>query len=107
MNVERGSQMVLLESLKTKQEKIIENKVIEFAEQVEPLLVESAENGYSGYAYKINDDNPEKHIMRSENFTEKLEMLMDGVKVKYEIRIKNSMLGWTFYEHYIQFHWNE
>lgn len=46
--------------------------------------------------------------MRSKTFVEKLEVLIDGVKVKYEVKEKKSLItGWTYYEHYIHFSWND
>ena len=99
--------MSLLEDLKTKQEKVIDDKVVEFAEEMEDAITKSAENGYAGYNYNINNENPDKHIMCSKTFAEKLEALMDGVKVEYEVKKKVSLLGLSFYEHYINFSWND
>ena len=99
--------MSLLEDLKTKQEKVIDDKVVMFAEKMEAVIIQSAENGYAGYNFKINDENPDKHIMRSNTFVEKLEALMDGVKVKYVVKEKKSIIsGWFFNEYYINFSWN-
>lgn len=99
--------MSLLEDLKTKQEKVIDDKAFEFAEKMEAVITKSAENGYAGFNYIIHNENPDKHIMCSQNFTEKLEALMDGVKVKYEEKKKSSLLGLSYYERCINFSWNE
>ncbi|PGQ11978.1 hypothetical protein COA08_01385 [Bacillus cereus] len=99
--------MSLVGNLKEIQEKTIDEKVIEFAEEMESTIIESATNGYSGYRYKIHNDNPDKHMMFSKIFIEKLQELMDGVKVEFKEEEKKNILGGSYYEHYIHFKWND
>lgn len=99
--------MSLVENLKEIQAKAVDEKVIEFAEVMEAAMIESAEKGYSGYRYQIQNENPDKHIMCSKTFIEKLQMLMDGVKVEYKKEEKKMLLtSFNYYEHYIHFNWN-
>lgn len=99
--------MSLVANLKEIQEKVIDEKVIEFAEEMEAEIIESAEKGYSGHRYKIHNDNPNKHMMFSKIFIEKLQGLMDGVKVEFKEEEKKNLLGGSYYEHYIRFSWND
>ncbi|HGO9409083.1 TPA: hypothetical protein ACLBZV_003443 [Bacillus cereus] len=98
--------MSLVESLKEIQAKAVDEKVVEFAEEMESAITESAARGYSGYRYQIRNDNADKHIMCSKTFIEKLQILMDDVKVDYKKEEKKNILGGTYYEHYIHFMWN-
>ncbi|HDR7242579.1 hypothetical protein [Bacillus cereus group sp. BfR-BA-01700] len=97
--------MSLVGSLKEIQEKAIDEKVLEFAEEMESAIIESAGKGYSGYKYQIRYDNPDKHMMFSGIFIEKLQELMDGVKVEFKGEEKKGFFG-PYYEHYIHFQWN-
>ncbi|PGS28395.1 hypothetical protein COC59_05210 [Bacillus cereus] len=100
--------MSLVKNLKELQEKAIDEKVLEFAEEIEAAIIDSAEKGYSGYNYKIHNENSNAHIMRSEVFAEKLQMLMDGVKVDYKKEEKKMLItGFTYYDHYIHFSWKD
>ncbi|HFU7087192.1 TPA: hypothetical protein ACGN8S_002227 [Bacillus cereus] len=98
--------MSLLGNLKEIQEKAIDEKVLEFAEEMEAAITESAAKGYSGYKYQIHYNNPDKHMMLSEIFIEKLQELMDGVKVEFKEEEKKGLFG-SYYEHYIHFKWND
>ena len=99
--------MSLVKNLKELHEKAVDEKALEFAEEMEAEIIKSAENGYLGYKYKIHNDNPDKHIMHSEIFIEKLRELMDGVKVEFKVEEKKNILGGSYYEHYIRFSWND
>ncbi|CAH2465081.1 hypothetical protein [Bacillus mycoides] len=100
--------MSLVGNLKEIQEKAIDEKALEFAEEMEAAIIESAAKGYSGYRYQIHKENSDAHIMRSKVFAEKLQMLMDGVKVNYKREEKKMLItGFTYYEHYIHFKWND
>ncbi|PHE78329.1 hypothetical protein COF80_32435 [Bacillus toyonensis] len=99
--------MSLVESLKEIQAKAVDEKVIEFAEKMEGLMTESATKGYSGFRYKIQNEDPNKHIMCSNTFIEKLQVLMDDVKVDCKKEEKKNILGGIYYEHYINFMWND
>lgn len=100
--------MSLVGNLKEIQGKAIDEKALEFAEEMESAIIESAGKGYSGYKYQIHKENSDAHIMRSKVFAEKLQMLMDGVKVNYEREEKKMLItGFTYYEHYIHFKWND
>ncbi|HDX9612838.1 TPA: hypothetical protein ROY01_003940 [Bacillus toyonensis] len=100
--------MSLVVNLKEIQEKAIDEKALEFAEEMEAAIIESAAKGYSGYRYQIHKENLDAHIMRSKVFAEKLQMLMDGVKVDYKREeMKMIITGFTYYEHYIHFKWND
>lgn len=76
--------MSLVGNLKDIQEKAIDEKVLEFAEEMESAIIESAGKGYSGYKYQIRCDNSDKHMMLSKIFIEKLQELMDGVKAEFK-----------------------
>ncbi|MFJ8521422.1 hypothetical protein [Bacillus cereus] len=100
--------MSLVVNLKELQEKVIDEKVLEFAEEMEGVIIESAANGYSGYRYQIHKENPDKHMMHSKLFTEKLQELMDGVKVDFKKEEKKGLItGFNYYKHYICFSWND
>lgn len=99
--------MSLVANLKEIQEKVIDEKVIEFAEEMEVEIIESAEKGYSGHRYQIHKENPNRHMMFSKIFIEKLQELMDGVKVEFREEEKKNILGGSYYEHYIRFSWND
>ncbi|MEK4707058.1 hypothetical protein [Bacillus sp. FSL R10-2780] len=99
--------MSLVKNLKEIQEKAIDEKVLEFAEEMEITIIESAASGYSGYRYNIHKENPDKHIMHSNLFIEKLQELMDGVKVDFRTEETKGILGITYYERYIHFSWND
>lgn len=99
--------MSLVENLKEIQDKTIDEKVLEFAGEMEAAIIESAGKGYSGYKYQIRYDNPDKHMMLSKIFIEKLQELMDGVKVEFKKEERKSLLGGSYYEHYIHFKWND
>ena len=98
--------MSLIDDLKANQEIAVDEKAIEFAEKMEARIIESSKNGYPGYKYQINSNDPDKHLMFSPLFIEKVEDLMDGVKVKFaEEKKKTAFLG-TYYERYIHFSWS-
>ncbi|MEC0902807.1 MULTISPECIES: hypothetical protein [Bacillus] len=100
--------MSLVENLKEIQEKTIDEKVLEFAGEMESAIIESAGGkGYSGYKYQIRYDNPDKHMMLSKIFIEKLQELMDGVNVEFKKEERKSLLGGSYFEHYIHFKWND
>ncbi|PGZ44846.1 hypothetical protein COE56_28930 [Bacillus anthracis] len=99
--------MSLVVNLKELQEKAIDEKVLEFAEEMETAIIESAGKGYSGYNYKIHHENQDKHMMLSKIFIEKLQELMDGVKVEFKKEERKSLLGGSYFEHYIHFKWND
>ncbi|MDZ4417363.1 hypothetical protein ORL59_28090 [Bacillus cereus] len=98
--------MFLVGSLKEIQEKAIDEKVLEFAVEMESAITESAAKGYSGYKYQISYDNPDKHMMFSKLFIEKLQELMDGVKAEFKEEKRKGLFGFYF-EHYIHFKWND
>lgn len=98
--------MSLVKNLKELREKAVDEKVLEFAEEMEAAIIESAEKGYSGYRYEIKNDNPDKHMMFSKIFIEKLQELMDGVKVEFKEEQNKDMFGFLSYKHYIRFSWN-
>lgn len=98
--------MSLVVNLKEIQGKAIDEKVLEFAEEMETAIIESAGKGYSGYKYQIRYDNPDKHMMLSKVFLEKLQELMDGVKIEFKEEEKKGLFG-SYYEHYIHFKWND
>lgn len=97
--------MSLVMNLKEIQEKAIDEKVLEFAGEMETAIIESAGKGYSGYKYQIRYDNPDKHMMLSKIFIGKLQELMDGVTVKFKEEERKGLFG-SYYEHYIHFKWN-
>ncbi|MCQ6336979.1 hypothetical protein COK83_32195 [Bacillus thuringiensis] len=100
--------MSLVKNLKEIQEKAIDEKVLEFAEEMEGVITESAASGYSGFRYQIHKENPDKHVMHSKLFIEKLQELMDGVKVEFKKEEKKGLItGFNYYEHYIHFKWND
>ncbi|MBG9581484.1 hypothetical protein ABE42_20285 [Bacillus thuringiensis] len=99
--------MSLVLNLKELQEKAIDEKVLEFASEMEGAITESAAKGYSGFRYQIHKENPDKHIMHSKLFTEKLQELMGGVKVEFKEEERKSLLGGSYHEHYIHFKWND
>ncbi|AHZ54034.1 hypothetical protein P9Y62_04190 [Bacillus thuringiensis] len=99
--------MSLVGNLKKIQEKAIDEKVLEFAEEMEAAIIESAAKGYSGYKYQICFDNLNKHMMLSKVFIEKLQELMDDVKVDFKKEERKTLLGGSYYEHYIHFKWND
>ncbi|KXI60265.1 hypothetical protein SIL04_05185 [Bacillus cereus group sp. BfR-BA-00331] len=100
--------MSLVENLKEIQEKTIDEKVLEFAGEMESAIIESAGKGYSGYKYQIRYDNPDKHMMLSKIFIEKLQELLDGVKVEFiKEERKYLLISGSYYEHYIYFRWND
>ncbi|WOA56423.1 hypothetical protein [Bacillus mycoides] len=100
--------MSLVGNLKEIQEKAIDEKVLEFAEEMEVAIIESAGKGYSGYRYQIHNENLDKHIMHSEIFIEKLRELMDGVKVEFKKEEKKGFFtNSSYYEHYIHFSWKD
>ncbi|ADY19628.1 hypothetical protein P4U05_11420 [Bacillus paranthracis] len=99
--------MSLVENLKELQEKAIDEKVLEFAEEMEIVITKSAASGYSGHRYKIHNENPNRHMMFSKIFIEKLQELLDGVNVEFKEEEKKNILGGSYYEHYIRFKWND
>ncbi|TBX37568.1 hypothetical protein [Bacillus thuringiensis] len=99
--------MSLVGNLKELQEKAIDEKVLEFAEEMESVITKSAASGYSGHRYKIRNENPNRHMMCSKIFIEKLQELLDGVKVEFKEDEKKNILGGSYYEHYIRFKWND
>jgi len=75
---------------------------------MEYVIIESAAIGYSGYRYQIHKENPDKHILHSKPFTEKLQELMDGVKVEFKKEEKKGLFtNSSYYEHYIHFSWKD
>ncbi|WNN20083.1 hypothetical protein [Bacillus phage FI_KG-Lek] len=50
---------------------------------MEIVITKSAASGYSGHRYKIHK-NPNRHMMCSKIFIEKLQELLDGVKVEFK-----------------------
>lgn len=99
--------MSLVDVLKGNREKVIDERAIEFAEKMENTIIESSKNGYSGYKYQIHSTDPDKHMMCTPLFTEKVEDLMDGVKVVFKEVKKRAPLVGTYYEQYIHFSWKD
>jgi len=96
--------MSLVDTLKASRERAIDEKVVEFAEQMEPIIIQSSNKGYASYLYRITEENSNKHIMCSDVFIERLQILMDGVKVEFQqVGKKMLITHHNYYENYIRF----
>jgi hypothetical protein len=90
-------------------------KVIEYANEFLTLikedLIKSAEEGYSGFNYKIDKNNESEkkklQIYSDPLFTEHLNKSLEGVNVTYEKEyVENILLkGYGFTNHYLKFKW--
>lgn len=87
----------------------MEEKAIEFALDMEEELLKSAEKGFSSYRYEIRKDHKYRQIFCSGKFAKLLEELMDGVKVRYKIDVKQHafLRNHQWYEYYIIFDWGK
>lgn len=94
------------ETLKEHQRVYVNKYVPEFAEKIKPSILAGAEEGYTALRYRIYDEDPMKHIKRSENFAKELEKIIPRVKVTYEVREKIYALSFLkSFEYYLIFEW--
>lgn len=61
----------------------IENHALEFAVYIEPLLIESAQKGFSAFSIDL-EDREDVHILRSDLFLKHLNRLLEGCKTEIE-----------------------
>jgi hypothetical protein len=103
------NQVSFLKILQAKQYSAMEEKAIEFSQEMEEIILKSAADGFSGYRYQIRKDHKYRQIFCSHEFAQLLEDLMDGVKVKYIVDVKQSVLisSDKWHEHFIIFDWRK
>ena len=98
--------MSFAEKLKQEQDTRFEDYAIEFAGEIESALVESAREGYTGYEIKLSDRD-DKHILSNRVFQKKLELLLDGCKVKTEQKkFRDLLFKRDYYRNYLVINWN-
>lgn len=69
------------DKLDAEKNKKIESFALDFAEDLEPQLMQSAQAGYSAFAVHF-EGREDTHILRDPLFLEKLKELLEGCKVK-------------------------
>lgn len=89
---------------KEKEEKII-NYALEFAENITPKLIESAQQGYTGYNIDLENRN-DTHILKNTEFIKNLELLLDGCKVEIKKdEFTNILFKTKFYKSKLIISW--
>ena len=75
------------------------------AEELRPVLIKSAENGYTGHNLPL-DQREDRHILRKQPFLEALEKELDGCKVSLEKTEHTDILFKTkYYKPFININW--
>lgn len=98
----------LAEELRARKTVAIIKKAEEFAEKMKEEVVESAEKGYSAYRYRIIAELDGAHLYKNAEFIEKLNELMDGVKIILEKEERRNILtGGKYYVYSLLFSWKE
>lgn len=99
--------MSFAEELKMKRDSFLDEKAIQFAEKMELKIIKEAEMGHLNITVQVDNDMEDKHVYRSHEFAEKLQELLDGVKVTYEVQTYQSLLKTRIYKHYLRFDWSD
>lgn len=99
--------MTLLEELTAAATTAQEEYILDFAERMEAQIKGAASRGFYTYRYDMHKDSDNLHLMTDPNFTEMLEILLDGVKVTYKKEVKEYLLfkGRTYTDHSLIFSW--
>ncbi|RKD22565.1 hypothetical protein BEP19_09905 [Ammoniphilus oxalaticus] len=85
--------------LKIDRDNKIIDYAIEFAEKIEPLLIESAQKGYSARSIDL-DKREDAHILKSPLFLENIELLLEGCKATIE---KVEYTNWLYNNKYYKY----
>lgn len=100
--------MIFLDELKSKSNDKILSYAKGFLEEIKPILIQSAEEGYRGYRVKIDKNNSSNlHMQSSQVFIDYLNENLDGVEVEYKKDFHESPFrkGYGSYKHYLIFLW--
>ena len=99
--------MSLKEILEQEREAKIIEHAIDFVENIEPVLIESAKKGFTGHQISFEGRN-DTHILRNEEFLKNIELLLDGCKA--EVRkeeFKNILFGYKYYKSKLVITWSQ
>lgn len=97
--------MNFAEELKMVRENKLEEYAIEFAEEINPKLLESAAEGFTGYEIKL-EDREDAHILRNSEFRKHLELLLEGCEVRIdEKEFTNLLFKNKYYRSYLVISW--
>lgn len=96
--------MTLKDSLLKESKDAIESKALNFAINVEPMLLEAAQKGRTGFFVSITKEND--HVVRSPVFASAVCELLEGVKVKV-IQIPTSSMFPNLKKDVLQVSWSD
>lgn len=97
--------MSFAEELKNVQGNKLIEYAIEFAEEINPKLLESAEKGFTGYEIEL-EKREDAHMLRNSEFRKNLELLLEGCEVRIAKKeFTNLLLNKEFYKSYLVISW--
>ena len=97
--------MNFVEELQQAETKKTVEYATEFATDIKPKLIESAEEGYNGYNIQLKDRD-DSHILQKDLFLKTLEKQLDGCTVKLDQAEYTDLLFKTkYYRKFINISW--
>lgn len=83
----------------------IESYAFDFAENIEPRLIESAQKGYSGFTIDLQDRD-DSHLIKNPLFLDHLNELLDGCSVEIKTTEHVNILFKNKYtRHHLSISW--
>lgn len=97
--------MDFAERLRQEQVEKINDYTMNFAENIEPEIIKSAQEGYSGYSISL-EGRGDSHIIKDKMFLEGLEVLLDGCTVEVQsIEYTNIIFKNKYHKHKLIISW--
>lgn len=102
---ERSIYMTFKSKLDAEKNAKIENYALEFAEDLELELIESARKGFSAFSIDF-EGREDTHILKNELFLDSLKQLLDGCEVKIKTtEYTNLLFKNKYYKDRLVFSW--
>lgn len=97
--------MSFASALQEEKRKAIIEHAIQFAEEYEGKLIKAASEGFSSYRIDLSD-REDGHILRNTDFTENVELLLDGCEVRIDkTEMTNIIFKNKYYKYFLIISW--
>ncbi|HJF32803.1 MAG TPA: hypothetical protein K8V56_13655 [Sporosarcina psychrophila] len=84
----------------------IAEHALDFAENIQPTLKESAQNGFTGYQIPF-EGRDDTHILKDPEFLKNIELLLDGCKAEVQrVGHQNIITGNKYYKSKLVITWS-
>ncbi len=102
--------MSFVKELQRKQEAAFKKNVAEYAEQLKPMLQESAEQGFKGWQTRIDNRTPEEGTMFfDDKFIDELSNHLKGFKIEIEKKWFEPVIKLSttkgYHRYYLKINW--